>query len=95
MFRYLPIIAGVTILANLIVIIFRVGDWDLERWIQYTAWTLLFVIQIIVIYYTWHSRNQIPNTSMILWTVGVLLVPVILIPWWFLRIYPDLKLNLD
>jgi hypothetical protein len=91
MFKYLPVIAVITIVINIVLIIYRINHWAIDSTYSIIAWILLGILEIIMIYYTWQPFNNISSSSKILWTVGILFVPVLIIPWWFMRVYPNLK----
>lgn len=95
MFRYLPILAVITVILNIVLIIYRINHWTIDSTLSWSAWILLGILEVIMIYYTWHKANDIAVTSMIMWTVGLLFVPILIIPWWFLRIYPAVRVKLS
>ncbi len=95
MFRYLPVFAAIVVLLNIIVIIFRLNHWRMDPAFNYISWGLLVILCIVLIYYTWHKENSLAVTSMIMWTFGIGCIPVLIIPWWFMRVYPKLKQKID
>jgi len=91
MFKYLPIVAVIAVVINIVLIIYRLNHWAIDLTFSIIAWISLGILEIIMIYYTWQPVNNISVSSKLLWTAGILFVPVLIIPWWFLRIYPRLR----
>lgn len=90
MFRYLPIIAVLGFVLTVVLVIFRINHWPINETVSWAAWIMLAFVQLTMVYYTWQA-TFLSTASRVLWTIGILAVPVLLIPWWFLRVYPGLK----